>query len=83
MNREAVRAIKTIGEILKLNRMGTVPEGQEHEWNPLWTVRLWDDEIKDLCKGKIPEDWSWLSHEEYELSAKPKPVRPARKLGGR
>ena len=58
MKRETVRAIKVIGRILKMNRMDTVPPGEERKVpNPLWSVWIHDDEIKDMCKGRIPEDW--------------------------
>ena len=57
MKRETKRAIKQIGRVLRDNKMETVPQGEEHLPNPLYNVRCYEDEIKALLKGHIPEDW--------------------------
>ncbi len=51
---------RRIGKILKMNSMEEVLAGNEiagQVSNPLWNVRIYDDEIKALLKGQWPEDW--------------------------
>jgi len=49
---------KRIGMILKMNSMEEVLiPGEKSAPNPLWNVRIYDDEIEALLKGERPEGW--------------------------
>ena len=52
------KALKKIGKILDLNKMGTIPAEDEGKVpNPLYSVWIYKDEIAALKKGEIPEGW--------------------------
>jgi len=50
--------LRKIGKILNMNKMGTIPAGEEVKYpNPLYSVWIYKDEIQSLVKGEMPEDW--------------------------
>ena len=52
------KTLRKVGKILNVHKMGTIPSGEEKKVpNPLWSVGVYDDEIEDLLKGELPEDW--------------------------
>ena len=52
------KTMKAIGVILNMNKMDTVPRGEEGKYpNPLYSVWIYKDEIKSLQQGRMPESW--------------------------